>query len=159
MAGERVPVQGLAELKAKFAEIPRAMRRRVLRTGLAAGARQVRDAAKRSAPVLSLRSSLKAPYRKPGTVRKAIAVRNSKSARRQGDVGVFVNVRPAKTGQRGAKNPNDPFYWRFINFGTRWVRGARFMESGARRLGDALQVFERHVATWLRGINNGKEIK
>lgn len=159
MAGERVPVQGLDELKAKFAEIPRAMRRRVLRAGLAAGARLVRDESKRNTPVLSLRSSLKAPYRKPGTVRKAISVRTSKLASKQGNVGVFVNVRPAKAGQRGAKNPNDPFYWRFINFGTRWIRSFGFMEAGARRLGDALQAFEKYVGGWLNDVNNGKDIK
>ena len=37
-----------------------------------------------------------APYRAPGTVKKAIRVRTSKVATRAGDVGVFVNVRPAK---------------------------------------------------------------
>jgi len=41
------------------------------------------------------RSPVKAPPRAPGTVRKAIRVRTSKVARQAGDVGVFVNVKPA----------------------------------------------------------------
>ena len=40
-----------------------------------------------------------------------------KQDRRAGDVGVFVNVKPLKNG--GAKNPLDPYYWRFVAFGTK----------------------------------------
>lgn len=63
-------VHGVAELVRKLMEIPKAMRKRVLRNALAAGARVVRDEAKRKAPVLG--NPMKAPYRKPGTVRDAI---------------------------------------------------------------------------------------
>ena len=119
MAGEVVRIEGLDNLKRKLAEVPKAMRKRVLRNALAAGAREVRDVAKRNAPVMTLGTSLKAPYRKPGTVKQAIRVRTSKADRRAGDVGVFVNVKPLKGG--GAKNPNDPYYWRWQEFG--WTPG------------------------------------
>jgi HK97 gp10 family phage protein len=118
MAVERV--KGLDDLKRKFREIPRVLRTRLLRNWLAAGARLVRDEAKRLAPVLKK----PARYRKPGTVRDAIRVRTSKAARRAGDVGVFVNVKPVATGKtaegvkrRGAKSAIDPFYWRWLEFG------------------------------------------
>lgn len=123
MAEIEVRINGLDDLKAQLRAIPDKLRRRVLRNALAAGARIVRDEARRNAPVLRKPD----PRRKAGTVRDAINVRTSKQARRQGDVGVFVNVKPlkaaqvrafkAKSGGRAASNPNDPFYWRWLEFG------------------------------------------
>jgi len=116
----------------------------------------VRDEAKAKAPVLQ--PTLKVPYRKPGTLRKAISVRTSKVARRAGDVGVFVNVRPAKAGQRGAKSPVDPFFWRFVNFGTVKMRGVHFLEAGAQRLGEALEKFKTVIGPQIQKLNGGKSV-
>lgn len=127
MAGEVMKVQGLDDLKAKLAEIPALLRKRYLRNWLAAGARVVQKEAKAKTPVLSATNAKKAKYRKPGTVRDAIRVRTSKRDRKTGDVGVFVNVKPlgksavrafkAGGGGSGFKNPNDPYYWQWLNFG------------------------------------------
>lgn len=119
---DNTTIRGLPELKTALAGIVPKLRRRALRNALAAGARLVRDRARSLAPVLKLttRSGFAAQQRgvrRVGTVRKAIAVRTSKLARRRGDVGVFVNVRPAKGAERGARKPNDPFYWRWLEFG------------------------------------------
>ncbi len=148
-----VEVKGLDELKRKLAQLPKVMRQRVLRNALAAGAREVRDEARRNAPVLTLGTSLKAPYRKPGTVKKAINVRTSKADRKAGDVGVFVNVRPAKKGQRGAKNPDDPFYWRFLEFGTKKMAARSFLRKAADRLPQALVIFEDTLAKWINKVD------
>ena len=124
MSGEIEAIwRGIDECKAQLRALPDKMRRRLLRNALAAGARLVRDEAKRATPVL--REPRR--YRKPGTVRDAIRVRTSKVAKSQGNVGVFVNVQPlkgkavsafkARTGLGGGKNPDDPFYWRWLNFG------------------------------------------
>lgn len=129
----------------------------MLRNALAAGARLVRDEAKRNAPVMS--SAAQAPYRKPGTVKTAIKVRTSKLDRRAGNVGVFVNVKPAKAGQRGAKNPSDPFYWRWLEFGTKKMRARPFLQAGANRLNDALTAFETSIAKWMNSIDAGAAIK
>lgn len=155
-----VEVKGLDELKRKFAEIPKAMRSRVLRNALSAGARLVRDEAKRNAPLLQ--NIMKAPHRTRGTVKAAIRVRNSKADRRDGNVGVFVNVKPLKRG--GAKNPRDPYYWRWLEFGWKTTKGRKiagkeFMQKGAKKLGNALTVFETSIAKWMNGINNGGAIK
>ena len=158
MAGEVVRIEGLDELKRKLAEVPKAMRKRVLRNALAAGAREVRDVAKRNAPVLTLGTSLKAPYRKPGTVKQAIRVRTSKADRRAGDVGVFVNVRPAKAGQRGAKNPNDPFYWRFLEFGTKKMPARPFLQRATSALPKALTIFQERIAKWLNETNRSGQV-
>lgn len=125
-------VTGIADYRAALRAIPDKLRKRLLRNALAAGARVVRDTAKAGAPVLREPDK----RRKPGTVRDAIRVRTSKAARRAGDVGVFVNVLPAKAGQRGAKSPNDPYYWRWLEFGRtgRAGQGARASAKGVRGL-------------------------
>jgi hypothetical protein len=61
-----VKVEGLEHFKAQLANLTAQMRRRVLGNALRAGAREIRDTAKRNAPVLCGRN-LSAPYRKPGT--------------------------------------------------------------------------------------------
>jgi HK97 gp10 family phage protein len=144
-------VSGIPELKAALAGLVPKLRRQALRNALAAGARVVRDEARRRAPVLQ--PTLRAPYRKPGTVRKAVTVRTSKVARRAGDVGVFVNVRPAKPGQRGAKSPNDPFYWRFLEFGTSKMAARPFLQAGARKLTDALAAFKKLIGPQIDKMN------
>lgn len=158
MAGEVVRIEGLDELKRKLAEVPKAMRKRVLRNALAAGAREVRDVAKRNAPVMTLGTSLSAPYRKPGTVKQAIRVRTSKADRKAGDVGVFVNVKPAKAGQRGARNPNDPFYWRFLEFGTRKMAARPFLQRATSALPKALAIFEARIAKWINETDRSGQV-
>ncbi len=158
MAGDVVRIEGLDNLKRKLSEVPKAMRKRVLRNALAAGAREVRDVAKRNAPVLTLGTSLKAPYRKPGTVKQAIRVRTSKADRRAGDVGVFVNVRPAKAGQRGARNPNDPFYWRFLEFGTKKMTARPFLQRATSALPKALAIFEARIAKWIQETDRSGQV-
>ena len=164
MAGNNVvefKVTGFDHLAAQLREIPRAMRVRVLRNALAAGARLVRDEARRQAPILQLRNAR--PGRKPGTVRRAISVRTSKADRKAGDVGVFVNVRPApgakfrkgvkvRASQRGANNQNDPYYWRWLEFGSRKLRATPFLRAGSRRLPQALEVFKQQLGRWLDKI-------
>lgn len=138
-----VTVTGLPDLKRAFEGIKADLRRRILRNALAAGARLVRNEARRLTPVLQ------APVRrngvlirKPGTVRNAISVRTSKRASKAGHVGVFVNVRPAKgltrtkLSRRGANSPDDPFYWRWLEFGRQGRAGVSAPQrraSGAKR--------------------------
>lgn len=175
MAVDGARVGGLDHLKAQLAALPKVMRRRVLRNALAAGARIVRDDARRNAPVLTVQNSLRAPYRQPATVKKAITVRTSRRDRREGNVGVFVNVRPAKAGQRGAKSKTDPFYWRWLEFG--WtpasgprkggvvrrrkarlagnapsVPGRKFLSGAADKLGEALSKFESEFGRWINKV-------
>ena len=176
-------VDGIPDMRAALSGLVPKLKIRAVRTSLAAGARVVRDTARRAAPVLSPSSpAVRSGIRKPGTVRNAISVRTSKLSRRAGNVGVFVNVKPAqgavyrkgravRASQRGAKSPNDPYYWRWLEFGraarsaqaarqrirrgagARGVRarralravgamaGAHFLAAGAARLPQALQVF------------------
>lgn len=150
--------QGLPELRAALQGIVPKLRRQALRNALAAGARIVRDAARAATPVISPgHPQVKAGHRAVGTVRKAISVRTSKRDRAAGDVGVFVNVRPAKgaayrggvqvrASSRGARNPRDPYYWRWLEFG-RKARPSRQMLL-RRRLGQ----FGRSARRIVRGV-------
>jgi HK97 gp10 family phage protein len=173
MAGSVVKVEGLEELKRALRELPLNLRKRALRDAMRAGGRVVQKAMRDAAPVLdpSDRAVLKG-YRRPGTMRKAISVRTSRISTSQGNVGVFVNVKPAKgakykttttralgfkikkrqlvrASQRGAKNPNDPFYWRFVNF----KQGAAFLEAGAAKLGDALPAIVARIGPAIQKLN------
>lgn len=159
-------VTGLPDIRKALSDLPEMLRRRALRNALAAGARVVRDAVKAKTPVLAAARTV--PYRKSGTVRDAVRVRTSKIDRKAGDVGVFVNVKPAGKGQGGAKSASDPFYWRWLEFGwtpaskkahgagragmrarrklrqrgtPRAIRGRGFMQAGAGKLAEALQAF------------------
>lgn len=135
------------------------LRQRALRNALAAAGRVVRDEARAAAPVLSAAEARRAPFRRPGTVKEAISVRTSKLARRAGDVGVFVNVKPAKKGARGAKVASDPYYWRFLEFGTIKMRARPFLQAGARKLGQALDVFKAKIGPAIQKLNGGKGVE
>lgn len=153
----KAQVTGIPDLRAALAEVSVQLRRRVLRNALAAAARVVRDDARSRAPVINPAApAVRRNVRTPGTVKRAIVVRTSKEARRQGNVGVFVNVRPAKAGNRGAKNKNDPFYWRFLEFGTKFFRpgaGVQFLQRAADRLPQALEVFISTVGPQIEKLN------
>jgi len=174
-------VTGIPGLKAALAGIVPKLRARPLRNALAAGARLVQKAARAAAPVLNPSSlAVRKGYRTSGLVRKAISVRTSKAARAKGDVGVFVNVRPAKGArfqkqtqnvlgfklktrrqvtktQRGAKSPLDPYYWRFINFGTATgTRAFGFLQKGAQALPLALDAFKRAIGPAIDRLNKPK---
>ena len=173
-------VTGIPDLREALRGIVPKLRVRALRLALAAGARVVQKAARAATPLISASAlPVRLGYRKPGTVRKAISVRTSRAARAAGDVGVFVNVRPAKgaafkttkhqvfgvkfrtrtlkrASQRGAKSPNDPFYWRFLNFGTQRIRPINFLQAGANMLPQALQVFLAKIGPAIEKLNTPK---
>lgn len=148
-------VRALAEAKADI-------RKKAVRGALRAAGRVIQSAARVAAPVLAAPTK----YRKPGTVRKNIVVRASKFARRAGDEGVFINVRPigtgkarvAKLGKASARNPNDPFYWRFPEFGTRKMAAKPFLRPAAEQKGEAaISTFMRSVVPQIEKLNRRKK--
>jgi len=167
-----VKVNGIDELKRALAALPSKLRRKVLTKALRAGAKVVQKAARAATPVLASPTA----YRTRGLLKRKLSVRVSKESRRQGNVGVFVNVKPLKNG--GAKNPLDPYYWRFAAFGTkahtikpktakglafggRVVKQVRhpgskpsnFMQAGADALPAALAAFEREAIPAIEALN------
>ena len=178
-----VKLNGLQDLRAALLGIAPKLRKRALRNALAVGARIVRDEARRRTPTLKAStyygaSALRRGVRAIGTLKKAISVRTSKISTRQGNVGVFVNVRPLKNGS--AKNPKDPYYWRWQEFGwnpadgrsskserralnKRFASfraagntakpGADFLRGAVSKQGEALRAFEREIGPQIRKLN------
>lgn len=170
-------IQGADEMDRALKSLPENLRRRALRNALSAGARIIRNTAQSVAPVLRVGGAMRTPYRKPGTVRDAIKVRTSKRDSAAGDVGVFVNVKPlpgnkyktvkrktlfgtthhkrvlVRKSERGAQNPNDPFYWRFVEFGTRKMSPRPFLGPAAAKLSDALARFSATIGPAIERLN------
>lgn len=153
--GITAQLQGVDELKRALDQVPDKLKKKGLLKALRLAGNVVRDAARRAAPLLQT----PAPYRKKGTVRRAIVVRTSKTARKEGAVGVFVGVRQLrgarqrKLGAAGAKNPNDPYYWPFLEFGTKKMRKRPFLAVGATKLEQATEVFMREATAAVNQLN------
>lgn len=134
-ASVSVKVNGIDELKKALRALPEKIRRKALVKALKAGGRVVQKAARAAIPELAAPTA----YRTKGLLKKRLTVRTSKESRRQGNVGVFVNIAPAagakykslgkvagirlrlktKESQRGAQSNVDPYYWRWVNFGAK----------------------------------------
>ena len=130
-----VRIEGMREFMVKLNDLPVRLQKGVLRKLMRESMKIVRDDARATVPVLASPVIGKdgSPRRLPATVRKALSVRTSSQEARDGNVGVFVNVRPLKgnvyrgrgagrvlvrKSQSGADNPRDPYYWRWLEFGT-----------------------------------------
>jgi HK97 gp10 family phage protein len=137
MAGDIIRIVGLEDAQRALGDLPRKLRFGTLRKALRAAGRVIQVEARANAPVLQTA----AKHRIRGLVRRSITVRASRLARRRGDVGVYVTVRQLNSKQilagRAAgygvgRNPRDPFYFRFLELGTRRMTARPF-------LGPALQ--------------------
>jgi len=97
------------------------------------------------------------PYRLPGTLKKSIITKASKRYNgRDGEIGVYLAVRKRKGlgGKASARNPFDPFYWRFQEFGTKKQPARKFLtqafESNAQK---AIDIFQARVKTHIDKAN------
>jgi HK97 gp10 family phage protein len=157
MSEFKVKLEGADVLKRALGDAARHIRAKAVRGALREAGKVIQAAAKQSAPVLAVPTKT----RKPGTVKKAISVRVSKFARRAGNDGVYVGVRPLRGaaqvkrhGKAGAKNPNDPFYWRFLEFGTRHMPARPFLRRAVDRQGAAaISAFMKAVVPQIEKLN------
>ena len=175
MGADTQELKGFDDLAQKLRAIVPALRKKALRSALGKAATVIRNDARANAPVLQK----SVPYRTPGLLRKSIVVRTSKDARKAGDVGVFVNVRPAKgarfktvrspilrvksrvqvrASQRGAKSKLDPFYWKFQEFGTKFIQGRRFLTNSAKKFPESLRIFQVAIGEWFDKTNKSGKV-
>ena len=141
------PIHGLDDLKRAIADLTWDLRRKVVVGALRdAGAPMARQA-RQNAPTLKTAH----PYRLPGTLKRSIIVRASKRFRGQnGEIGVYIAVRKRNglSGKASARNPFDPFYWRFQEFGTRKMTANPFLgpafNANASR---AIDIFKTRLKT------------
>lgn len=153
-----IRLDGIDELVRALKAAPDKIRKRAVRQALRKAALLIRADARARAPVLRA----PAPFRKPGTVKRRISVRNSKFARQAGDEGVFVGVRPLRGkadtrryGKASARNPNDPFYWRFLEFGTKKMTARPFLGPAAKAQGqEAIRLFLRESLPAIQKLNS-----
>jgi HK97 gp10 family phage protein len=137
-----VDVHGLSELRAALLRFPQEFDRKVLNASLLKGAKLMSDKAKENAPILNLQAS-GLVRRTPGTIVRNIRARTGVPISGM-TATVIVGVRrmsnknilafKGSTGKDGEANPDDPFYWRFMEFGYtdrggKWHAGKRFLRN------------------------------
>lgn len=165
--GVFVRLEGIEAMKRALADAAKTIRTKAVRGALREAGNIITKQARVNAPVLKTTH----PHRKPGVLRKNIVTRASKFARQDGNEGVYVSVRPLrgkrqnKLGKAGSRNPNDPFYWIWQEFG--WnprppktgarpqrVPGRRFLTAAAESRGnEAVQTFMKRVIPQIDKLN------
>jgi HK97 gp10 family phage protein len=128
---ETVQWRGFRELEQNLRLLSSEMRERGVKLMMSRAAVPMRDDAKSRAPILSEPD----PRRKPGTVRNAIRIWRKRSTKYA--VTYYVGVRALgrkairtfkqKTGRSSTENPNDPYYWRYLEMGTSKMRARPFL--------------------------------
>ena len=136
MASMTVKMEGLNELRMALQRLPREIQAKVLPRAVSKGAQVIAKDAKARAPELSAPD----PRRTPGLLKRMI--RATSGVRRGTEATAFVSVRrlskaaisrfkkslrAAGARVKGANNPNDPFYWRFLEFGTSKMAARPFL--------------------------------
>ena len=128
----RFKTQGFKELSQTLRGLSDDVRKRVLKRAARAGGLVVEEEAKRNAPVLKKAD----PRRIAGTLKKNIRTVSVKDKSIDG-AAVKVHVRKlsrkaisafkGKTGKSSAENPDDPFYARFVEYGTSKMSAQPFL--------------------------------
>ena len=126
-----VKVEGLSQIHKALSELGRKVSNKIAVKAMREGGKIVREQARQNAPVLSQST----PYRRAGTLKKAI--KSSTKVLKNGKIGTVVRVKELTTkqnetfkvrsGKKGALNPKDPYYWRFLEFGTSKMPAKPFM--------------------------------
>lgn len=117
-----VKVEGLAQIHKALSELGRKVSNKIAVKAMREGGKIVREQARQNAPVLSQST----PHRRAGTLKKAI--KSSTKVLKNGKIGTVIRVKEltakqietfkVRSGKKGALNPKDPYYWRFLEFGT-----------------------------------------
>ncbi|WP_405468601.1 HK97-gp10 family putative phage morphogenesis protein [Morganella morganii] len=129
-----VIITGLSELSRKMQDLERKVSGRIARRAMNNGAGVLKKEVRQRVPVLGKSTD----RRKRGTVKRNI--RSKTKIQRNGQVitRIWVKSLPDKkvkafkqtTGKKAALNPDDPFYWWFVEFGTSKMAARPFMRPG-----------------------------
>jgi HK97 gp10 family phage protein len=163
-------IAGMKELVAALDRLPAELGVKSVWSALGGAGAEVKKDAQARAPVLAQATDT----RKPGTVRDAIRVSRSKINKGQrGFYEVIVRVKPLNKHKKraakaagalsGANNPDDPYYWWFLEFGTSKMAARPFLRpafestktaqlSGIQRRMKA--AITRHAAKIKQEVNN-----
>lgn len=150
---EDIQIKGIPELRKALADLEADLRRKVIIGAL-------KDAAK---PIVRAAKSI-APIGKTGLLQRSIISATSKRLKGQaGVIGVYVSVRKVK-GQRvrGTKirliaKGTDPYYWKFQELGTKFVRAKHFLENaGESNFAQAVEIFSNRLDERIKKANQGQ---
>jgi len=131
-----IAIAGLAELNRKFAALPPAVERNVVRSSMLEGARPMRDDARNRAP--EYHGDVQQGHPPPGTLKKAIIIKYIPELSRGGRFVYFILVRHGKKFQKmGKKQVNrDAYYWWFVERGHYTRAAGGQLKRGRGRLAD-----------------------
>lgn len=149
MATSETKIAGLHELLKGLQRLPEDLGRKEVWAALGGAAAEVRREAIALGPELDSQDpAVIAGRRRPGTLKKAI--RASRSRINKGQAGLYemiVRVKPLKgkkkaqfkseTGKGRHLNPDDPYYWWWVEFGTEKMAKRPFMRPAFENTKDA----------------------
>jgi HK97 gp10 family phage protein len=144
-----VKIAGLRELLQGLSNLPFELGKGAIYSALGGAGAVVRKEAQARVPVLSSSDpAVQAGRRKPETLKRAIRV--SRSRINKGQTGlweVIVRVKPLKgsaikkfkqtSGKGASKNPDDPYYWWWVEFGTSKMQAKPFLRPAFEQTKDA----------------------
>lgn len=120
-----VKVQGLSELAQALKDLPERIGRNVLRGATSAGAAVIRKEAKALAPVYT--GPMSAGHPPPGSLKRGIYQSQQRQLSSLVQQTFHVGVRTGKGMKNKAGQSVDPYYWRFVEFGTSKMSPKPFM--------------------------------
>lgn len=125
-------IEGLAELAKSLRAMPEDLSKNALRAAVRAGAATIREEAKAKVPVAT------------GKLRSAIYLKQIREASSRLSQVFFVGVRSGPKRRRNKKTgaiekdySRDAWYWRFVEFGTRFMAARPFMRPAFERRKEA----------------------
>lgn len=131
MASVTNRVEGAEELAKALRQLPVRARKKHLRRGLRRGITLIRDEIRATAPV---RPPQMPSSHKPGLLRRAIRVRPRRARSGYIKVSLYYPRHGRTTGNKtsaGRYDPKDPFYWRFVVDGTRFMAANDYITRSA----------------------------
>lgn len=124
-------MHGLKELEHNLIILGKEIHERGVKRMTSQAAEPIRNEAKLRAPILQESN----PRRRPGTLMRSIKIWRKKISPYA--VTYYIGVRGLRksaiakfkslAGKKGSANPDDPFYWRFLEFGTSKMRAQPFL--------------------------------
>lgn len=136
---EEVEIHGLRELQERLRQLPRELQGKVLTQALREGGRViVKDAQGRAPVAVAAHPVGKGKEQvQPGNIRRNIVMRAVKET----DSTATVSIGVRSSGKKSNKNA---FYWRFLEFGTKFIAARPYMRPAfeARKLEAAQKIKE-----------------
>lgn len=159
MAAKEAELLGIGQMRQNFDRLKEGMIRKTSLRMVAAAGGVLRKEARREAAAQGLRQSgalirniaIKRERRAPfGVARYHLGVRHGRELTRKARKNVYMKL--SKSGSRVVtRYQNDPFYWRFLELGTKHIRPREFLQKAlqAKRT-EALAAMEARLQTDLR---------